>query len=137
MYGIKREELYMKLKSLFILLTLLVFLSAFTACSTDKPVSDGLLKTFTFEVYPQDGDKTVFSVSTTKASVGEALIEEHLITGETHAQFGLMVKTVNGILADWDENGTFWMFYIDDEMAMTGVDSTEVRDGAVYAFKQE
>ncbi len=52
-------------------------------------------------------------------------------------QFADYVKTVNGITADYDTDGTYWAFYVNGEYAMTGVDSTPVEDGAVYAFKVE
>ena len=52
-------------------------------------------------------------------------------------QFADYVKTVNGITADYDTDGTYWAFYVNGEYAMTGVDSTPVEDGAVYTFKVE
>ena len=45
--------------------------------------------------------------------------------------------TVNGITLDWEKDGKYWAFYINGEYAMTGVDSTDAEDGAVYTFKPE
>ena len=42
---------------------------------------------------------------------------------------------VNGIVADYETDGTYWAFYIGDEYGMTGVDMTEIEAGATYAFK--
>ena len=49
----------------------------------------------------------------------------------------LYVKTVNGITLDYDKDKMYWAFYINGEYAMTGVDSTPIEEGAVYAFKPE
>ncbi len=91
-----------------------------------------------FEVVVTDveGNETTFSYTTTKATVGEALVEEGLISGED-SDYGLYVTTVNGITLDWDADQMYWAFYIDGEYAMTGVDSTEVTEGAVYSFVAE
>lgn len=105
-----------------------------TAC-TDNNTSAGTA-TFTFQVVDGDGKQTDFTVTTDKATVGEALLDEGLIKGED-GPYGLYVKEVNGITADYDVDGTYWAFYVDGEMAPTGVDSTKVEDGAVYAFKVE
>lgn len=91
---------------------------------------------FTFTVTDGEGTETAFEIHTDKTTVGEALLELELIDGEDGA-YGLYVKTVNGITADYDADGTYWAFYINGEMAMTGVDSTDVEEGAAYAFKVE
>lgn len=53
------------------------------------------------------------------------------------AEIGEGSKTVNGMTADYDKDGVYWAFYIDGEYAMTGVDATNVTDGAQYAFRME
>ena len=89
---------------------------------------------FNFVVVDKDGNETNFEIHTDKTTVGEALLELELIEGEESA-YGLYVKTVNGITADYDVDQTYWAFYIDGEMAMTGVDATDVEAGATYSFK--
>ena len=66
----------------------------------------------------------------------EALLAEGLIEGENGA-YGLYVKKVNGIVADYDIDKTYWAFYINGEYAMSGVDTTEIVEGATYSFKVE
>lgn len=53
------------------------------------------------------------------------------------AEIGEGSKTVNGMTADYDKDGVYWAFYIDGECAMTGVDATNITDGAQYAFRME
>lgn len=91
-------------------------------------------KTFTLEVKAQE--KTVaFTVKTDKATVGEALLDCGLITGE-QGPYGMYIKEVNGIVADYDVDGTYWAFYINGEYAMTGVDTTEIAEGATYQLER-
>ena len=80
-----------------------------------------------------EGKETSFDITTQKATVGEALLDQGLIEGED-GEYGLYVTTVNGVSADWDKDQTYWAFYIDGEYAMTGVDATEVTAGATYSM---
>ena len=89
---------------------------------------------FYFNVVDKDGVETKFEIHTDKTIVGDALLELGLIAGEA-GPYGLYVKTVNGITADYDTDGTYWAFYEGDDYAMTGVDLTEIKAGATYAFK--
>lgn len=93
-------------------------------------------KSFEFQVVDGDGNATVFTVSTDAETVGEALLDVGLIDGEDSA-YGLYVKTVNGLTVDYDTDGKYWAFYVNGEYASTGVDSTEIEEGAVYSFKVE
>jgi len=91
---------------------------------------------FTFTVTDGDGNESIFEIKTDKATVGEALLDVGIIAGED-GDYGLYVKSVNGITADFDKDGTYWAFYINGEYAMTGVDTTNVEAGATYSFKVE
>ena len=51
--------------------------------------------TFTFTVTHNDGTQKIFNVSTDKATVGEALMDNGIIAGDD-GQYGLYVKTVDG-----------------------------------------
>ncbi len=96
-------------------------------------VGDGELL-FTLKVNALSSIKT-YIVHTDKTTVGEALLELGLISGE-EGEYGLYVKSVDGITADFDTDGHVWAFYINGEYAMTGVDQTDIVDGAVYEFKK-
>lgn len=90
-------------------------------------------KAFFFTVTDGDGNETAYEIHTDKTLVGEALQELGLIEGD-EGQYGLYVKKVNGITADYDTTGTYWAFYIDGNMAPTGVDMTEIVEGESYGF---
>lgn len=91
---------------------------------------------FIFNVTDKEGNETTYEIHTDAETVGEALLELGLIDGDD-SEFGLYVKTVNGITADYDTDGVYWAFYVNGEYAQTGVDSTEVTEGDVYSFKVE
>jgi hypothetical protein len=92
--------------------------------------------TFNFTVVDKDGNETKFEIKTNKTLVGEALQELNLIEGEPGA-YGLYVKKVNGITADYDVDKTYWAFYVNGEYAVSGVDTTTIEAGATYTFKVE
>ena len=89
---------------------------------------------FQFTVTDAEGNESFFEIHTNKTIVGDALLELQLISGEEGA-YGLYVKTVNGITADYDVDKTYWAFYIDGEYATSGVDTTEITQGEMYSFK--
>ena len=91
---------------------------------------------FALEMVDGEGKVTAVTVKTDKATVGEALLDLKLIAGDFE-QYGLYIKSVNGIYADYEKTGTYWAFYIDGEYAMSGVDTTDVVEGATYALKVE
>ena len=91
---------------------------------------------FNFTVVDKDGKETAFDIHTDKTTVGDALLELGLIAGEEGA-YGLYVKQVNGITADYDVDQTYWAFYVNGEYGMTGVDVTNIEAGATYSFKVE
>lgn len=83
-----------------------------------------------------DGQSVNFTIKTNKSSVGEALLDLGILEGE-NGPYGLYVKKVNGIIADYDVDQTYWAFYINGEYAMTGVDGTQIVNGATYKLSRE
>ncbi len=100
-----------------------------------KVLGEGNTK-FALTVADKDGNETQFEIHTDKETVGGALTELGLIDGEEGA-YGLYVKTVNGISADYDKDGVYWAFYVDGEYADSGIDSTPVQEGASYSLRIE
>lgn len=107
--------------------------AAETAEATD--IGEGNTE-FAFEVVLEDGTTTLYNVHTDEKTVGAALLGVNLIAGDD-SEYGLLVKTVDGVTADYDKDETYWAFYIDGEYASTGVDSTDVVPGSTYSFKVE
>ena len=78
------------------------------------------------------GEQSItFTIHTDKEILGEALLEHRLIAGE-ESQYGLYIKQVNGITADYDVDQSYWGFFKNGEYMMSGVDSTVIADGEHY-----
>ena len=97
----------------------------------DTELGDGAT-TLVVEVKADDRQVT-FTIHTDKTTVGEALQEHDLLEGEI-GDYGLYVKKVNGIVADYDVDQAYWGFFINGEYAMTGVDSTNIEEGVTYCL---
>ncbi len=87
-------------------------------------------KTVTVKVVA-DEQELIFTIHTDAKTLGEALLEHELIDGEQSA-YGMYVKAVNGIVADYNVDQTYWGFTKNGEMMMVGVDSAEIADGEQY-----
>lgn len=132
----------------FIVCIVLITAMAFTTigCNDDKTydtvtVSDGAVlgegaMEFPLEIVDAEGKSINVTVKTDKTVVGEALLDVKLIAGDVE-QYGLYIKCVNGVVADYDANGTYWAFYVDGEYAMSGVDTTDIVEGARYSLRVE
>ena len=78
------------------------------------------------------GEKSItFTVNTDADTLADALIEYNLIEGEDSA-YGIYIKKVNGILADYDVDKHYWSLLKNGEYLMTGADSTVIADGEHY-----
>ena len=101
----------------------------------DKPEESAGEKTFTLLVETGEETKT-HTVTTEKATVGEALVEAGIVEDDRDT-YGLYIKTVDGITADYNKDGTYWMLYEGDVQTSTGADQVTIKDGATYSLKRE
>ncbi|MDO4811835.1 MAG: DUF4430 domain-containing protein [Eubacteriales bacterium] len=131
---------------LAVILSVLMLLSL-TACGKENPSASNKViengasigegeKTFVTEVVDADGNTVKFTVHTNEKTVGKALQDLGILDGE-EGEYGLYIKVVNGISADYAADGVYWAFYVDGEYAMTGADMTDAIDGSVYTFRVE
>ena len=105
-----------------------IFLGVFFAT---RPATSQGTKTFTVTVVHADGTSKDFTYSTDEEYLGAVLEAEGLIAG-TDSEFGLMIDTVDGERAVWEESGAFWAMYVGEEYAMTGADTNPVNDGDTF-----
>lgn len=87
-------------------------------------------KTVTVKVVAEEQELT-FTIHTDKENLGDALLEHKLIDGEQGA-YGLYVKAVNGIVADYNVDQTWWKLSKAGVDSLTGVDGTAIADGEQY-----
>ena len=138
------KQRFQSITTLFLALILILSLSS---CQT-KVAPEGLWENATYRADKEfgTGSKTVvveveameqkvtFTIHTDAETVGAALLEHDLIAGDA-GQYGMYVKVVNGITADYDVDQSYWAFYINGEMAMTGVDLTPIHEGETYKLE--
>lgn len=91
---------------------------------------------FQLVITDAEGQSVQVTVKTDEATVGDALVKLGLIAGE-ESQYGLYIKTVNGVTLDYEADGLYWGFYVDGTYAVVGVDMTEIAAGSVYELKAD
>ena len=128
------------IKSTISLLLAFVFILSLASCGAQVD-KEGLWETATYlkDTELGEGAKTAivevkvgeqmitFTVHTDEEMLGAALLAHNLIEGTD----GLYTK-VNGIVADYNVDQSYWGFFIDGEFAMTGLDQTPITEGTVY-----
>ena len=125
-------------RAIAVILALICVLSmalSLVSCSNDgdKIEGEGTPITITLEVVGPDGSSKEHSVKTDSSkNLRQALEGAGLISGEEGA-YGLYVKVVDGITADYDVDGSWWSLTKDGELC-SGVDSTEIADGDKFEF---
>lgn len=100
----------------------------------DTTIGEGSKKV---DVYVTAADKSVkLTVKTDEENLGAALLALGIVDGDM-GDFGLYVKVVNGMTADYDVDASWWGFnkVLSDgtrETMMTGVDGVTIADGEAY-----
>ncbi len=134
------------MKRIVLALVCLLLLLALTACPAPAdPWADAIYTedatlgegetVFTLEVVCGE-NKVTFTLSTDEEMLGDALLSLGLIEGE-EGPYGLYIKRVNGVGADYDTDGHYWALYIDGEYGLAGADTTRVTPGSVYRLSRE
>ena len=137
-------------KTLTAFCLVLVLVVLFSACTAEKVSAEGKWADATYlsDTEFGKGSKTVvvsvkvdesevsFTIHSDKTYLADALLEHNLIEGD-EGEFGLYVKKVNGIVADYDIDKTYWGFYKNSEMMMVGVSAAEFFDGEHYELVLE
>ncbi len=140
----KTKKLFKKVLSVlicFVLITATALMG--TGCQNSSNKQDSTPQSsepqtlaFIFTVVDQNGNEKFFDIETTEKTVGAALLKEGIIEGE-EGPYGLYVKKVDGIFAEYETTGTYWSFYVNGQYATSGVDKTQIVAGETYSFKVE
>ena len=87
--------------------------------------------TLTVKVVDANAVESTFTVKTDADNLADALLDAKLVDGEDGA-YGLYIKYVNGIRADYDLDKAYWSLQKNGEMMMSGASDTPVADGEQY-----
>ena len=99
----------------------------------EKPVEGS--KAITIEVTGKSGEMKEYQVRTDAEYLRQAMEEaEGLTFSGTESEYGMMVDTVNGELADYNADGAYWGFYVNGEYCNYGIDTQPVEDGDVFGI---
>ncbi|MBQ8539563.1 MAG: DUF4430 domain-containing protein [Ruminococcus sp.] len=86
----------------------------------------------TIDVKVKAGEKAItVTINTDATNLEDALLGAGLVEGEEGA-YGLFIKKVNGIVADYDEDQSYWAIYKDGEYLTTGANETAITSGDNY-----
>lgn len=122
----KQTKLFRRISLVFAVLIAAMVLC--TACTQAEPQAG--TKTITVQIIVDGADTVTKTIQTDAEYLRGALEEEDLIAGE-ESQYGLFVKTVNGITVD-DAKQQWWCFTKGGEDLFTGVDDTPIADGDAF-----
>ena len=102
-----------------------------SSCSFKRKGSDTGVKTITVEVIHKSGEKTGHVIETAAADLGTALTESGLVAGDD-GPYGLYITAVDGEIADYSADGSFWAITKDGDELFTGASDTPIADGEHY-----
>ena len=102
-----------------------------TACGAKK-------KAFSVYVFDQDGNLTTFEGKTNAEYLKDAIddIKDLTIDGSEES-WGYYLTTINGLEANYDEDGAYWSLYVNNEYGNYGIDQQPVNDGDNFTFIYE
>ena len=94
----------------------------------EKPVEGS--KSVSIEVINSKDKSKVYELKTDAEYLRQAMEEADGLTfSGNESEYGLMVNTVNGEIADYNTNGAYWSFYVNGEYCNYGIDTQPVKDG--------
>ena len=93
-------------------------------------------KTITISVVDSKMQTVTYTTKTDAEFLRQAMEEtEGLTFSGDESEYGLMVTVVNGETADFNVDGSYWAFYINDEYCNYGIDSQPVADGDSFKIE--
>ena len=99
-----------------------------------KPVAGN--KSITIEVVNDKQERTTYELNTDAEYLRQAMEEaEGLTFSGAESEYGMMVDTVNGVKADYNENGAYWGFYVNGDYCNYGIDDQPVLDGDAFSIE--
>lgn len=103
-----------------------------------KPQAVEGAKTVAIEIVDDEGTSVEYEVHTDAEYLLEAMEDAEGLTfdGED-GDYGFTVYTINDVTADFNTDGAYWSFYLNDEYCNYGVSEQPVNDGDEFMIKYE
>lgn len=125
-----------KKKLLFLLIPVVLIIAMVAVYFIAKPKATKGSKEITITVVDDKGKTTDYELATDAEYLRQAMEEvEDLTFSGDESEYGMMVTEVNGIVADYNADGAYWSFYVNEEYAQYGIDSQPVADGDQFKIE--
>lgn len=112
---------------------LIAALALVYAAFGEKAVSGS--KAITITVVNSAAEETVYTLLTDAAYLSEAMDEAQGLTyAAEEGPYGLSVSSVNGETADFNADGAYWGFFVNDEYCNYGISQQPVHDGDAFVI---
>ena len=128
----KNKRILTKVLALSLVVLMTVF--SFAACGkadTNSDIDSGTQENKTISimvtVVAKDKTEKVFNIKTDKKNLGDALLEEGLVTKEEHKSG--FYNHIDGIRADYTLDKYWWCFTKGGETVMVGANDLTIADG--------
>ncbi len=117
-----------KIIGIGLLLILIASLSFIYFKFSAKPVEGS--KSIIIEVINKSKEETKYELKTDAEYLRQAMEEaDGLEFSGTEGDYGMMVDTVNGERADYNLDGAYWSFYVNDDYCNYSIDDQPIQDG--------
>lgn len=103
-----------------------------------KPTGVQGSKEITVTVVDDQGKETVYEHKTHQEFLRAATEEIEGLTIEgTEDVYGLYIKVINGVTADFETNGAYWALYVNEEYGTYSIDEQPITNGDKFTLKYE
>ncbi len=107
----------------------------------NRPAPQQGTKAYSLTVVDDQGTEKAYS-GKTDAEFLAGLMDELKAAGDftyegSESDYGLFIESVNGLGANYDENGSYWAIYVNGEYGMYGADAQPVADGDSFSLVYE
>ena len=119
-----------------ILVVLIVAMTLIWTNFREKPVEGS--KSITIEVVDSNEKSTVYEVKTDALYLEQAMNDAKGLTYDGYSsEFEFTITTINGEVADFNVDSSYWSFYVNDEYCNYGVSEQPVEDGDAFKIVYE
>ena len=102
----------------------------------EKPVEGS--KSITIEVVNKEKESTMYELKTDAEYLKQTMEEADGLEFEGYdSEYGFTVSSVNGEVADFTVDSSYWSFYVNEEYCNYGVSSQPIEDGDAFKIVYE
>ena len=123
---------FMKILTISALIVLIAAMAlSVISCKKDEEITDGAEITITVEVIKKSGESKEFEIVTTATTLDKALVDSGIVE-DNQDQYGLYILEVDGEVADYSIDQSYWALSKNGEYLLTGASQTKIADGEHY-----